>query len=235
MDAAWRTGRLEVDHPKTLLDGSLALLEGLQTDPTPSLRWYRSTETAIVLGRGQRPNTAQSTAAVEVISRSSGGGAVLLDPTMLSLDVAIPTGHPLLDGDLSDVFLHVGEAWATALSTLGVPSPQVHRGPALASRQGDERQQLLAAVCYATMGRGEISVHGRKLVGLSQRRRRPGALVQCGLLRQWQPGPLLEALGAQPDDQEIHAAAVGLDELGLTPSDTDVMRAVNHAFAASTG
>jgi hypothetical protein len=88
-------------------------------------------------------------------------------------------------------------------------------------------------VCYATLGRGEVLSTGRKLLGLAQRRRRHGALVQCGLLRRWEPGPLLAALGADPHDPEIEAAAVGLDELGCGDlADGTIVAAVSRAFGA---
>lgn len=210
----WRVLPPAVDEPRVLLDGGVALLESLAHDPTPTLRWYRSTRTAIVLGRGQAADlAATSTPEVTVLQRYSGGGAVLMDRALLSLDVLVPTGSPLLDGDLGAVFGRVGRAWAGALTDLGVTDVSVFEGAGTARRRGDARERLVAAVCYATLGRGEVLAGGRKLVGLAQRRRQAGALVQCGLLRRWNPGPLLTALGADPHDREIARAAVGLDEL----------------------
>lgn len=231
----WRVLPLEVAAPGPLLERGLALLDGLADDPRPVLRWYQATRTAIVLGRGQAlPHGAPSaTSDVEILTRHSGGGAVLLDPSLLSLDVVVPPDHPLVAGDLAAVFDRVGAAWAEALAGLGVPGLSVHRGPGTARRRGTDRERLLAAVCYATLGRGEVLSGGRKLVGLAQRRRRQGALVQCGLLRRWTPGPLLAALGADPDDPEVAGAAVGLDDLGLAGiGDEAVVAAVSTALAA---
>ncbi len=236
----WRVLPVETAAPRALLDAGLELLEGLVEDPRPVLRWYRSTSTAIVLGRGQRlPAAADGgsghrSGSVEVISRHSGGGAVLLDPSLLSLDVILPPGHPLLAGDLTAVFDRVGRAWQRALTDLGVEGLSVHSGPATARRRGTERERLLAAVCYATVSHGEVVVGGRKLVGLAQRRRRHGALVQCGLLRRWNPGPLLAALGADPHDAEIADAAVGLNDLGYGHiGDAAVMETVSAALGAA--
>lgn len=216
-----------------LLARGAALVDALADDPVPTLRWYRSTGTAVVLGRGQGDlQVVPGVPGIEVVQRHSGGGAVLLTQDMLSLDIALPTGHPLLDGDHSSVFLPVGEAWRDALADLGVADLAVHRGPAEARRRGDARERLLAAVCYATRGRGEVLVGGRKLVGLAQRRRAAGALVQCGLLRRWDPMPLLRALGAEPDDREIAEAAVGLDDLvDPAPDDDTVARLVSARLA----
>ena len=224
----WRVLPFEHSAAATLVATSAQLLDGLAEEPVPTLRWYRSTDRALVLGRGQSirlPGRSE----LPVLVRFSGGGAVLMDAGLLSLDVLLPAGHPLLGGDLSSVFLPVGRAWGRALASLGIAGVAVHEGAAQAQRRGTPRQQLLAAICYATLGRGEVTVDGRKVVGLSQRRRRPGALVQCGLLRSWRPEALLDAFGGNADDDEILSAAVGLDELLASPPDDDaVMAAVNH-------
>jgi lipoate---protein ligase len=224
---------LRVGTSAELVAEGMAAFESLITDPTPALRWYRSTDTAIVLGRGQRALPGPVQGGLAVLQRPSGGGAVLMAPDLLSCDVLVPAGHPLLAGDLGAVFLRVGRSWAAALEDVGVPAAEVYDGPAKARRSGNERQQLLAAVCFATLGRGEVTVGGRKLVGLAQRRRRHGALVQCGLLRRWDPGPLLELLGGDRHDREIAEAAVGLDALvEPPPADEHVMESVARRLTA---
>lgn len=217
----WRVLPLERDEPEALLARGVRLLDELAADPVPTLRWYESTSPALVLGRGQDRTllTSLQGVALPAVARSSGGGAVLLDADLLSCDVLVPAGHPLLAGDLSAVYLRIGHAWAAALRGLGLPEVAVRTGPTQARTRGTPREQLLAAVCYATVGRGEVSVRGRKVVGLAQRRRRPGALVQCGLLRRWRPERLLEILGADPDDPEIAAAAAGVEDLLPAPPD----------------
>jgi lipoate---protein ligase len=225
---AWRTLPFEHTRAADLVEGSAQLLDQLGEDPTPTLRWYRSTDRALVLGKGQSPRLL-AVHELPLVTRSSGGGAVLMDDGLLSLDVLLPAGHALLAGDLSAVFLNVGQAWARALRSLGCDHVAVYEGPAQAQRRGSARQQLLAAICYATLGRGEVTVGGRKVVGLSQRRRRTGALIQCGLLRRWRPEALLGAFGGNADDEEILAAAAGLDELiAAPPDDAAVMAAVDH-------
>lgn len=235
----WRLLPLETAPPRSLIARGLELLESLAGDPRPTLRWYRSTGTAIVLGRGQRlPDSALPVrpaggTGVEVLTRHSGGGAVLLDPSLLSLDVIVPPDHPLVTGDLTAAFDRIGRAWCDALTSLGVEGLEVHTGSSTARRRGTQRERLLAAVCYATLGHGEVVARGRKVVGLAQRRRRHGALVQCGLLHRWKPGPLLAALGADPDDAEVAAAAAGLEDLGHGDlADDAVMVAVSAALGA---
>lgn len=227
---SWRHIPLTTGTCEELLAEGVSLLDGLASDPRPVLRWYRPTDAAIVVGRGQQA-TAFGSTDVPVLGRFSGGGAVLMDDGLLSLDVVLPGGHPLLDGDIAAPFLRVGRAWADALAALGVPAVAMHRGAGTASRRGSERQRLLAAICYATLGRGEVTSAGRKILGLAQRRRRPGVLIQCGLLRRWQPAPLLRALDAPADDRQIILAAVGLDDLlDAPPGDAELMAAVEDAM-----
>jgi lipoate-protein ligase A len=230
----WRVIPLQTGDAGDLLGEGIRLFDALD-DLGPSLRWYRSDAPVIVLGRGQR-NLAMVDGAHPVTTRFSGGGAVWLAPDVLSLDVLVPSRHPWFTDRLDRVFSNVGERWEQALRHLGVDDLTVHDGPAEARRRGTPREQLLAAVCYATRGRGEVLWRGRKLVGLAQRRRRHGAMVQCGLLRHWKPEHLLTRLGADPSDPEITRAAVGLAEvMADPPDDAQVMRAVVAAFAAPAG
>lgn len=173
-----------------------------------------------------------------------------MDPTLLSLDVLVPPDHPFAAGHLGAIFDHVGAAWRDALADLGLSDLDVHDGPATARRRGSGLDQLLAAMCYATVGRGEVLWRGRKLLGLAQRRRRHGVLVQCGLLHHWLPEPLLELLGgadgtypmslSAAERQAISEAAVGLavamEQSGLqAPGDDAIMTAVQRRLGWDTG
>lgn len=250
----WRRLGLEEGPAAQLVERGPALLAAMAEDPAPSLCWYVPTDAAIVVGRGLPP---PQHAELPVLQRMSGGGAVLLDRDTLSLDVVLPSGHPLLGEDLAQAarssvasslpprrsggppeenvhgaFDVVGNAWAAALRDLGLRGISVHPGPTTARRRGSERERLLAAICFATLGPGEVLATGRKLVGLAQRRTRHGALVQCGLLWRWRPALLLRALGADPDDPEVATSAVGLHDLLPDPPDAAAVRAAVEARLA---
>jgi lipoate-protein ligase A len=77
------------------------------------------------------------------------------------------------------------------LAGAGVDGAVVHDGPTRSSPWS-------ATVCFAGLGPGEVTVGGAKVVGISQRRSRAGALFQCGALLTWDPRPLVDVLAA-PD------------------------------------
>lgn len=188
--------------------------------PVPELTeaevWVLEVETtALVLGSAQRGEVAdQRTAAargVEVVRRNSGGGAVLLEPgRCLWLDVLLPRDDLRWEDDVGRSAYWLGEVWAEALRERGVDA-DVHHG-------GLEKTAWGRLVCFGAVGPGEVTVGGRKVVGISQRRTRNGARFQCLVLDAWEPGPLLELLLMDPEDRgraraELADRAAGV-ELG---------------------
>jgi lipoate-protein ligase A len=154
---------------------------------------------ALVLGSSQRGRVADDALAqeqgVEVVRRNSGGGAVLLVPgRCLWIDVLLPRDDPRWNDDVGRSAYWLGEAWATALREAGQGSaigtgvePSVHRNRL-------EKTPWGRLVCFGAVGPGEVTVGGRKVVGISQRRTRDGARFQCLVLESWDPLPLLDLL-----------------------------------------
>ena len=159
------------------------------------MTWCEVTRPAVVLGSTQPDAAVVGAGGLDVARRRSGGGAVLVEPGRLVwADVVVPAGAPLWDADVGRATWWVGEAWAAALSTLGVPDGEVHKG-------GLVRTRWSSWVCFAGLGPGEVRARGQKVLGLSQRRTRHGALFQCAVPLAWDPAPLLDALALTPADR----------------------------------
>ena len=181
--------------------------------------WFAIDRPALVLGSAQRDDVldtaAVATARLEVVRRRSGGGAVLLTPGEVTwVDVIIPAHDPLWHDDVGRAFDWLGEAWVATLTALGVGEPRAHEGAMVRTRWSD-------LVCFAGLGRGEVTVGGRKVVGISQRRTRHGARFQCAVLHVWNPAALLDVLRLTPterqragDDVSIAAAGIGMPSDG---------------------
>jgi lipoate-protein ligase A len=178
-------------------------------DAVSSLWWFEVDRPALVLGSTQGDivvdHGACARAGVEVVWRHSGGGAVLLVPgEVVWLDVILPASDPRWSDDVGRATWWLGQAWADALASLGHPGGQVHRGPMVASAWS-------RLVCFAGLGPGEVTIAGRKAVGISQRRTRGVARFQCALHRRWDPAALLGLLAPSalpPDDPAELAGAV---------------------------
>lgn len=162
-------------------------------------------EPALVLGSSQKDDVVAPGAEIAVVRRRSGGGAVLVQPGgTLWVDVTVPAGDPLWDWDVRKSFFWLGEAWVEALARIGVAG-NVHTG-------GLESTPWSKLVCFAGLGPGEVTVDGRKVVGLSQRRTRSGSLLQCLALLEWDPAAMMRLLVLPPertDDAAGRAAGIG--------------------------
>ena len=181
--------------------------------PVPAERavWVADpTEPALVLGSAQPDTDVRDDVDLEVVRRRSGGGAVLVVPgEVLWVDVVVPAGDALWDDDVARASHWLGDVWGAALGELGVAG-KVHRGPL-------ERTPWSASVCFAGLGPGEVTIDGRKVVGISQRRTRAAARFQSAALGRWDPSALLDRLtiDARSSDLEPLATCAGvpLDEL----------------------
>jgi lipoate-protein ligase A len=181
---------------------------------------------AVVLGRaepGDHVDAGRAAAAgVEVCRRESGGSAVLVGRRhAVWVDLAIPVGDPLWSADVGRAMWWVGDLWRASLDAMGRNAVSVWRGP---MRRGPWSDR----VCFGGVGPGEVVVAGPgpepvKVVGISQRRTRHGALFQCSVPVVWDPAALLDVLTLTPTDRraavaDLRGAAVGLGpdaELGV--------------------
>jgi lipoate-protein ligase A len=206
----------------TRMSGPAAVLHaaGLPDPPQRLIRWCEADAPALVLGSAQAASVVDAEAAARaglaVTRRRSGGSSVVVGPGRLVwADVVVPSGDPLWADDVGQAGLWLGDAWAVALGRLGVPGGAVHRGAMV-------RNRWSALVCFAGIGAGEMLIGGRKVVGVSQRRTRLGALFQVAVLLRWDPQETVAGLALPDDERQAGAAAlaemaVGLDTLTGRP------------------
>lgn len=164
------------------------------------------TRPALVLGSTQAEPLF--TPALEVVRRRSGGGAVLVQPgSPLWVDVLVPRGDPRWEDDVGRAFVWLGRVWAGVVGA----GAEVHEGGLVRTRWSD-------AVCFAGLGPGEVTLSGAKVVGISQRRTRHGALLQCAALFDWDPAAIAGLLGLPApavDDLAGVAAGVPVERAAL--------------------
>ena len=198
-------------------------------DPVPSVRVVEVTGRAVVLGSTQPVDTvdgaAVAAAGLEVVRRRSGGGAVLVAPgELVWVDAFVPVGDGLSSPDVGRATHWLGAVWAGALGVCGVDASW-HDG-------GLVTTPWSRLVCFAGLGPGEVRAGGAKVVGVSQRRTREGALFSSAALLRWDPAALLAVLALDPAERERAAAALMGAATALELPAPDLEAAVLERLAA---
>jgi lipoate-protein ligase A len=164
---------------------------------------------ALVLGASQTARDVDENAArragVEIARRRSGGSAVLVGPDeVVWVDVFVPAEDVLFEPDISRAARWLGGLWAKALGD----SAAVWEGPM-------RHNSWSKLVCFAGLGPGEVTIAGRKVVGISQRRTQRGALFQSAALLTWDP-TMYATLLATPDGADLGQLAEAASGLGTS-------------------
>jgi lipoate-protein ligase A len=202
------------------------------------LSWSTVTAPGLVLGRHavdpELDRDAVAAEGVPVLKRTSGGGPVLWDGDLVALDVVLPRGHRLAADDVVLAYRWLGEALADALRALGVPDVEVV--DVARARAAKAAPGPAADACFGGLSPWEVLAAGRKVVGLSQTRRRPGALLQAGIPLRLDAARLARLLGRAPAWADgLAATAAGLRELAPDVTADDVVAAADAAIAAREG
>jgi lipoate---protein ligase len=205
-----------------LIPRPLDLLEATIDDGRPRGVWSRATEPALVLGSGQRPPADWTPPpGLAVVRRGTGGGAVLCDDAYLMLDIALPIEDPRVLTDVTESYRWLADAFCAALARLGLAG--IRPLPLAELRALDEPARAAGRVaCFAGLGPYElVDAAGRKLVGLAQRRRRGGVLLQAAAYLSGDRSALADLLWLEPAERDelagrlAHTAVLGAAGLEL--------------------
>ena len=159
--------------------GDAELLEA-QTDDVPvTLRLYTWIRPTVSVGFMQRPEElldleACRAGGIDVVRRPTGGRAIL-HWEEITYAVVASTHDARFGTSLASAHDVIGQCLAAALARLGIEAER--------SRPGRDPGRLgLRQPCFASTGRSELLVGGRKLVGSAQRRRAHAFLQHGSLL-----------------------------------------------------
>ncbi len=176
-------------------------------DPAAPEIWvHEITRPALVLGSTQRGGGIADVEAcerrgVDIVRRRSGGGAVLLVPGEVTwVDVIVPAGHVGWSDDVHRPMVWLGNAFAGLFAAAGVEGAAVHDGAMVST----EHSRL---ICFDGLGPGELTVDGAKLVGISQRRTRAAARLQCCWYTSYDPAAITQLLLGAPSSHALNAVA----------------------------
>ncbi len=189
-----------------------AILEAIgRGEARPTLRLYAWEPPCLSLGIAQ-PWADVDLARLrqhgwEVVRRITGGRA-LLHTDELTYAVIGPAEHPILAGGVLESYHRLAQALLRAVSILGIP---------VEAKQGlaPDEQTHQNPICFETPSTYEITVHGKKLIGSAQARRRKGVLQHGSLPLTGDLTRITQAL-TFPDERARREAAARLLERATT-------------------
>lgn len=194
--------------------------------PRPELEYRRYAAPGLVLGAGQRagPELQARAAArgVGVVTRESGGGAVLTGPWLLGLSLRLAPGSPAAQAHPRESYRRLGAACRDALGEMGVAAALAGEAD-IARSAAHSRARDLGWACFGALSHGElVDPAGRKMLGLAQCRRRGGVLLDGGLLLNQPDWALLCELYGKPASagaalRDATAAPAGRHGPGFEP------------------
>lgn len=169
-------------------------------------------DSAVVLGSKQSLDIVNQAACerdgISAVRRRSGGGVVVLNADAhLWIDFVVPRDDELWRDDVGESMWWVGELWADALAKCEIAD----RDQLRVHRSGLERSALSDLICFGGLGPGEVTLHGQKLVGISQRRTREMARFQCVVHQHWSPEAYRKYLFFEKFEQQASERSISLD------------------------
>jgi lipoate-protein ligase A len=178
----------------------------------PALRLYAWDPACISLGFAQSFSDvdlpALQQARCDVVRRVTGGRAIL-HTDELTYSVVGPLREPRLYGTILESYGRLASALLHSLLQLGLPAVSQSKYP---SQPGSSPQ---GPVCFEVPSNYEITVHGKKLIGSAQARRKEGVLQHGSLPLGGDITRIIQML-VYPSQREREEAARRLDGRATT-------------------
>lgn len=172
-----------------------ALLDRVAASGQRAERWWIASTPAVVVGLGLHYRLSAivdidrcRAADTAVLTRRAGGGALLLDSSVICGAICVPT-HAI-PSDVTESYRWLGDELADALRNDGysvrrLDVQEARDDIAKLRASSDPADEALLTTCYGALSPHEVVADtGKKVVGLAQIRRREAALFQIGILRQ---------------------------------------------------
>jgi lipoate-protein ligase A len=152
-----------------------AILEAIgRKKVIPTLRLYAWEPACLSLGYAQPVSDVDigrlKSHGWNLVRRATGGRAIL-HTDELTYSVTGPQDEPRLAGGVLESYQRLSQALLVALQNLGIPAEALPQ-PQNSSSNGQPKEP----VCFEVPSNYEITVHGKKLVGSAQARKRDGVL-----------------------------------------------------------
>jgi lipoate-protein ligase A len=182
-----------------------AILEAIGRNETqPTLRLYAWEPACLSLGYAQ-PISDVDAVQLEAhgwdIVRRATGGRAILHTDELTYSVTGSQEEPRLAGGVLESYRRLSWALLDALQKLGIPAEALPQ-PQISGSNGRPKEP----VCFEVPSNYEITIHGKKLVGSAQARKKDGVL-QHGTLPLYGDLTRITQVLAFPDEEKRRTVA----------------------------
>jgi len=185
--AQWRLLRHPAARGAHNMAVDAAILEEVvEGNSPPTLRFYDWDPACLSLGFGQRfddiDEAARATRGWDVVRRPTGGRAIL-HTDELTYSVIGPADEPRLVGGVLESYRRLSEALMHSLKLLGLPVEQQPMHNPASMNGGNGSGEADNPVCFEVPSDYEITLHGKKIIGSAQARRKGGAAGRSSVLQ----------------------------------------------------
>jgi lipoyl(octanoyl) transferase len=185
--ATWRLIRSEPGHGSWNMAVDEAILQAIGRDEVPpTLRLYAWQPACLSLGYAQPGSDVDSALLKQhgwdLVRRPTGGRAIL-HTDELTYSVTGPQKEPRLAGSVLESYRTLSQALLLALHLLDIPAQAMEKPLVLnpSMSNGNEKNGEVNPVCFEVPSNYEITIHGKKIVGSAQARRKQGVLQHGSL------------------------------------------------------
>lgn len=175
----------------------------------PTLRFYDWDPACFSLGFAQSFSDVDEEARLErgwdLVRRPTGGRAIL-HTDELTYSVIGPSDEPRLAGGVLESYRRLSEGLMHSLKLLGLPVEQHPMHGVENQRLGNELGDADNPVCFEVPSDYEITLHGKKIIGSAQARRK-GGVLQHGSLPLFGDIARITEILRYPSEERRQAAA----------------------------
>ncbi len=205
MNDTWRLIKTSPAHGAWNMAADEAILEAIgRGDVPPTLRLYAWEPACLSLGYAQ-PLTDIDLERLEAhgweVVRRATGGRSILHTDELTYSVTGPQDEARLAGGVLESYRRLSEALLAALLKLGLPAKALPQ-PQIPGSNGRPKEP----VCFEVPSNYEITIHGKKLIGSAQARKKAGVLQHGTLPLGGDLTRITQAL-AFPDEEKRKSVA----------------------------
>ena len=199
-----------------------AMLLNQESHPQPTLRFYDWSQPTFSFGYFQRITDevdvdACTSRGIELVRRMTGGGTVI-HGWDVTYAIIVPHGSGVLPGSISASYGVISKCLINGFQGIGVDAKSQIKKPTQNNRHDELSSDVLPNICLTNLARYDIMLDGKKIAGVSQRRKQIGVMHQGYIALDMPPPDILEIVSKHSNfDQLVGGKSTAINIGECTP------------------